>query len=144
MSDLSVHFSSASCDWETPPDFFTELNKEFHFTLDACASQYNCKVTNYYSLEDNGLMREWNGVVWCNPPYGDETVNWCRKALCSVKLQQANIIVMLLPARTDNHWFHTYILPYAEIRFIQGRLKFNNAPTGAPFPSMLAIFRHNI
>lgn len=34
-----VHFSSASCEWETPKELFDELNGEFHFTLDPCASE---------------------------------------------------------------------------------------------------------
>ena len=37
-----------------------------------------------------------------------------------------NLVVMLLPARTDTRWFHDYIYQNknAEIRFIKGRLKF--------------------
>ena len=56
---------------------------------------------------------------------------------------------MLIPARVDTTYWHDYIFPFAkEIRFIRGRLKFYNPDsklnkskwTGAPFPSMLAIF----
>ena len=31
-------FSSLSGDWATPAALFLELDKEFHFTLDACAA----------------------------------------------------------------------------------------------------------
>lgn len=48
---------------------------------------------------------------------------------------------MLIPARTDTRWFHEYVYPYAEIRFIKGRLKFGNSLNSAPFPSMIVIFR---
>lgn len=51
------------------------------------------------------------------------------------------LAVMLLPARTDTRWFHTYIYGKAEIRFIKGRLRFGNATENAPFPSMIVIFR---
>lgn len=47
---------------------------------------------------------------------------------------------MLIPARTDTHYFHDYIYHKAELRFIRGRLHFNEAPQGAPFPSMVVIF----
>lgn len=57
-------------DWETPNDFFEELNQEFHFTLDACASKENAKCENYFSVEDNALVQKWTGTVFCNPPYG--------------------------------------------------------------------------
>jgi len=48
---------------------------------------------------------------------------------------------MLLPARTDTKWFHSFIYHIAEIRFIKGRLKFGNSKNAAPFPSMIVIFK---
>lgn len=47
---------------------------------------------------------------------------------------------MLIPARTDTSYFHEYIYHKAEIRFVRGRLHFNEAKQGAPFPSMVVIF----
>ena len=49
---------------------------------------------------------------------------------------------MLIPARTDTAWFHDYIYGKAEVRFIRGRLKFNDSKCNAPFPSLVAIYRH--
>ena len=48
---------------------------------------------------------------------------------------------MLIPSRTDTKAFHKYILPYAELRFIKGRLKFGNSKENAPFASVVVIFR---
>lgn len=42
---------------------------------------------------------------------------------------------------TDVKWFHDYVIPTAEVRFIKGRLKFGDATTPAPFPTMLCIWR---
>ena len=39
-----------------------------------------------------------------------------------------------IPARTDTEYFHKFIYPYAELRFIKGRLKFGDAKGSAPFP----------
>ena len=50
---------------------------------------------------------------------------------------------MLLPARTDTIWFHEWVLPYADIYFIKGRLKFGNSKNSAPFPSMIVVFDGN-
>ena len=44
-----------SDEWETPQDFFNNLNNEFHFTLDVAASDANHKVPRYYTIEDNAL-----------------------------------------------------------------------------------------
>ena len=53
----------------------------------------------------------------------------------------AATVVCLLPARTDTRWWHIYVLPSAEIRYLQGRLKFGGGANGAPFPSAVVIFR---
>lgn len=47
----------------------------------------------------------------------------------------------LLPARTDTKWWHEWVAPYAELRFVKGRLKFGGAKNSAPFPSVVAIYR---
>jgi len=74
-------FSSASGEWETPQDLFDELHREFHFTLDPCASHDDHKCDNYYTVEDNGLSKDWTGNVFVNPPYGREIGKWMKKAL---------------------------------------------------------------
>ena len=50
------------------------------------------------------------------------------------------MVVCLLPARTDTRWWRDYVMCASELRFISGRVKFGNANTGAPFPSVVAIF----
>lgn len=131
-------FSSKTDLWSTPQDFFDNLDKEFGFTLDACALPENAKCEYYYTPEDDGLKQAWKGVVWCNPPYGRQIGDWVRKAVQSA-LEGATV-VMLLPARTDTKWFHELVYRRAEIRFIPGRLKFGGAEHSAPFPSMVCVF----
>lgn len=131
-------FTSKTDLWETPQDLFDSINAEFGFTLDVCALPENAKCSAYYTPDDDGLSKPWTGVCWCNPPYGREIGKWVRKA------SEANTtVVMLLPARTDTRWFHDYIYQkdWVEIRFLQGRLKFGNSKNGAPFPSMVCVFR---
>lgn len=125
-------------EWETPQDLFNLLNEEFHFTIDVCATVDNTKCMRFYTRDDDGLSKDWSGErVWCNPPYGKEIPVWVEKA-CK---EDCELVVMLLPARTDTRWFHEYLYGKCEIRFIKGRLKFNNAKVNAPFASMLCIIR---
>lgn len=134
-------FSSNKCEWSTPQSFFDDLNKEFNFDLDVCALPDNTKCKNYFTPDINGLDQKWIGNVWCNPPYGKTISSWIEKAYNSVNNGDCNFVVMLLPARTDTRYFHTYIYNKQEIRFIKGRLKFGDSKTAAPFPSMVVIFR---
>lgn len=132
-------FTSKTDLWETPQDFFDRLNEEFCFSLDVCALPENSKCPNYYTPKQDGLSQKWQGVCWCNPPYGRQVGKWVEKA--SESAEEGAIVVMLLPARTDTQWFHRYIYGKAEIRFVPGRLKFGTAKYNAPFPCMVVVFR---
>ena len=132
--------SSNTPEWATPQKFYDELNKEFNFTLDPCATESNHKCNKYYTIKEDGLQQDWGGeTVYCNCPYGKEISKWIEKAYNENK--KGTTVVMLLPARTDTRWFHNWIYNQHEIRFIKGRLKFNDGKTTAPFPSMVVIMR---
>lgn len=134
-------FSSNTNEWATPKLFYEELNKEFNFTLDPCATDANHKCSKYYTIKENGLVQDWsNEVVFCNPPYGRDIKDWVKKCY-EEHIKHGVTVVMLIPARTDTSYFHEYIYNKSEIRFIRGRLKFNDGKQGAPFPSMLVIYR---
>ena len=131
----NVHFSSKTDMWETPQNIFDDWDSRYHFTVDVCATEENAKCEKYYTPEMDGLKQKWEGVCWCNPPYGREIGKWVEKAYTS-----NCTVVMLLPARTDTKWFHNYCMK-GHIIFIRGRLKFGNATNSAPFPSMIVIFK---
>ena len=138
-------YSSRNMCWCTPQDLFAALDAEFHFALDAAATDKSAKCDKYYSPLENGLTQSWDcgGAVFCNPPYGTELKKWVKKA-CE-EAREGFPIVLLIPARTDTAYFHDYIYGKAEIRFLRGRLRFTNddgipAANAAPFPSMIVVY----
>lgn len=139
--NTDVMFSSKTDLWETPQSFYDELNKEFQFTLDPCATPENAKCEMFFTKEMDGLTMNWEGNrVFCNPPYGKEIGKWVKKAYEESKKSNTTV-VMLIPARTDTAYFHDYIYHKAkEIRFVKGRLKFGQSKNAAPFPSMVVVF----
>jgi phage N-6-adenine-methyltransferase len=143
-------FSSAKEDWATPQPLFDRIAEEFHFGLDAAASDSNRKVEPW--LKDGALEANWGelsggGDVWLNPPYGREIGKWVGKAAQTAR--DGVIVVCLLPARTDTRWWHAHVWDErydrprdgVEIRFLKGRVRFVGAKAGAPFPSVVVIFR---
>lgn len=134
---MSVHFSSATDLWSTPQDFFDKLNAIHSFTLDACALPENAKCERYYTREQDGLKQPWDGVVWCNPPYGRGIGAWLKKGYESAK--SGAKVVMLIPSRTDTRWWHEYAMK-GHIEFVKGRLKFGGAKFNAPFPCAVITF----
>jgi phage N-6-adenine-methyltransferase len=140
---MTIHpslYSSASGEWPTPQGFFDELDAEFRFTLDPCATPRNAKCRKFYTIADDGLSRDWGSHrVFCNPPYGRDICHWVRK--CFEAAQAGGLVVLLVHARTDTRWFHDWVYGRAELRFVKGRLKFGDGKQSAPFPSLVAIFR---
>lgn len=94
-------FSSNTNEWATPQAFFDELNKEFDFTLDPCATPQNAKCARYFTKEIDGLAQSWRGeVVFCNPPYGRDISKWVAKAYAETLSGGAKLVVLLIPATT--------------------------------------------
>jgi hypothetical protein len=124
-----VVFSSKSDHWATPAATYEELNREFGFTFDPCPLMSS----------DDGRKVTWTGRVFCNPPYS-RISEFLKKGLFHLANGDCELLVYLIPARTDTAWFHDYCMK-AEIRFLRGRLKFGGSKNSAPFPSMVVIFR---
>jgi site-specific DNA-methyltransferase (adenine-specific) len=137
-----VMFSSKSNDWATPQDFYNQLDAEFEFTLDPCASQSSAKCASFYTADDDGLSKDWEGhTVFMNPPYGRKIGNWIQKAYEEGEKSNTRVVA-LIPARTDTKYWHNYCMKASEIRFVKGRLKFGhgNTKNSAPFPSAVVVF----
>lgn len=137
-------FSTDSNEWITPQWLYDLLDEEFDFELDPAATDDNAMCDRYYTVEEDGLQCPWApNTVYVNPPYSpwQTALKWVEKAYKESQLGAT--VVMLLPSRTSNIWFHKYVMKSAEIRFISGRLQFANSPPGgwAPFPSIIVIFK---
>lgn len=120
-------------EWLTPPAIISKLGP---FDLDPC-SPINRPwetATNHFTINDDGLSKDWFGKVWCNPPYGKSTGEWLNK-LC----EHGNGIALIF-ARTETKLFFDYVWYNADaILFIEGRLFFHHvdgsrakANSGAP------------
>ena len=56
----AVLLSSKKMGYCTPQGFFDQLDTEFHFALDAAATDKSAKCPVYYTPETDGLKRPWN------------------------------------------------------------------------------------
>ena len=56
-------FTSNTDMWATPQDLFDELDAEFHFELDVCATAENAKCKRYFTPEIDVLRQNWRGGV---------------------------------------------------------------------------------
>lgn len=105
-------------EWLTPPEIIKALGD---FDLDPCAPIVRpwSTATRHYTIEDNGLIQPWEGRIWCNPPYGNETGKWLARMA-----EHGNGIALIF-ARTETGNFFRYIWPTAQgVMFLKGRLVF--------------------
>jgi hypothetical protein len=75
--------------------------------LDPCtheAAQERIKATRHYTKADNGLLRAWEGRVWCNPPYGQNIIDlWIEKAATEILAGRVDQLIILLRADTGGN-----------------------------------------
>jgi len=105
-------------EWLTPPELINAIGK---FDLDPCSPINRPWDTakKHYNINDNGLMMPWDGLVFCNPPYGGQTAIWLEKCVLH------NNCIALTFARTETKMFFEYVWSKATaVLFIKGRLSF--------------------
>lgn len=139
-------FSSAKTggrdDWGTPRKCVKLFERVLgEFLLDAAAREDNAKCPAFLS---DSLDIPWDlygkdTTVWLNPPY---SLNNKFMAKCVEEAVRCKHILAIVPARTDTKWWHNYVACNASyIWFVEGRMRFEGAEHGAPFPSALALFQ---
>lgn len=132
---MSTRDGSADNDhWQTPPGLYKQLDTEFHFDFDPCPLHATF----------DGLVIPWHRCNYVNPPYNRmDKPKFIAKAFAEWK--SGKTCVLLIPAAVSTVQFHDLILPYAEIRFLRGRVSFLNdkgKKTGkGKHDSMIVIFR---
>lgn len=136
-------YSSNLQDWETPPEFVQLVEQKFGvtFDLDACCYPETAKAPNFFTEEDDGLVQDWHGTVWMNPPYGRALPTWTKKAKEEAR-KHGSTVFCLVPGRTDTNWFQDAAQD-GRLVLMKGRLSFlqGGKTQGSPaFPSVLIIF----
>ena len=113
-----VNLTKGSCEWWTPPELIHDLGP---FDLDPCAGEPVPWETATEMYSEGGLLRQWHGRVWLNPPYGNEIGRWLSK------LKHHGNGIALVFARTGAPWFHEHIWNSCDgILFLRKRLYFHH------------------
>lgn len=136
-----VLLSSGNDEWKTPSNFVKFINKNFKIDIDPCCSVFNVRAKKHFTKEQNGLIQNWEGNVYMNPPYS-KISKWMQKAFNEYN-GRCDLILCLVPSRTGANWFQHYGFKADYILFINKRLKYDigkRKKTPAPFDSALIIY----
>jgi hypothetical protein len=144
MMFLPNTYSERSETWVTPQWIIDKIGLS---TLDPCGFRDGAlsqTAEHYFSLDQghDGLIEEWFGSVYVNPPYAD-TGKWLKKGV-EYFHRTGNELIFCLPCRTYNKWFQEEVKQATGIVFLNGRTHFLDANGkdrgGASFPVCLVAF----
>lgn len=130
--------NSSRDEWETPGDLFYELEKQYNFTFDCCATWEN-KKAYYYSEDflnwfDNAYFKHSYHICWMNPPFS-KSINMFKHFFEAVK---KGVAIYRCDNLETKIW-QDVILPNADWIFIpKGRVCYEGMNGyGSRFPSAL-------
>ena len=104
--------------WLTPLEVVQALGE---FDLDPCGAPNHELALHTYLLEnqDNGLVDEWFGRVWLNPPYGRAMRSWVER------LVEHGTGTALIPVAAGTKlWQEVVFKEASAIHFYRHRIKF--------------------
>ncbi len=129
----------------TPPSLYARacMKYDIYPSLDVCATQENAKCKKFFTEKQDSLMYDWKETFFMNPPYS-KVDKFMKKAYYQ-HLKHGIDGLILVFAKTDTKWWHSFVEDKAEIHFIKGRIKFfkdgYETRNSAPYPSCFLIYR---
>ncbi len=113
----------------TPPVYIESARAVMgKFDLDPASNemaQQNINADNFYTIDDDGLTKEWRGKVWMNPPYTARVINiFISKLVSHFEAGEVTEAIVLTNNNTDTSWFHEAANTASAICFTSGRINF--------------------
>jgi phage N-6-adenine-methyltransferase len=130
----SANFTG-NVEWYTPEEHIERARRVMGgIDLDpatCAAAQARVGATTFFTEEDDGLMKEWTGRVWLNPPYSQPAIQQFVEKLVEEKSAgRVSEAILLVNNSTDTAWFQIAAGCADAVCWPKGRIRFVT-PTGA-------------
>lgn len=121
-------------EWYTPQEHVERARRVMGaFDVDPASNpiaQEKIGAGQFFTEETNGLVQEWNGRIWLNPPYAQPLIGQFMSKLCEeYEAGRCTEAVALTHNYTDTRWFQDTARAATAICFTRGRIKFYS-PSG--------------
>ena len=140
--------NSGNMEWYTPPEII-ERARLVMGVIDcdpASTAQANeiIRADCFYTIEDDGLTKPWNGCVWLNPPYGQpEIAQFAEAVVAKNAAREFDQACVLVNNATETNWFQSMLRDCTAVCFLKGRVKFidcDGNATGAPLQGQALLY----
>lgn len=116
----------ASDGWYTPPHLVAAA-REVLGAIDTdpatcAAAQAVVQAATWYTEAENGLLQQWRGRVWLNPPYS-APAKWTDKALGHYRAGDVSAALILTNSYTETGWWQR-LATAGTMLFFAGRQQF--------------------
>ena len=140
------------------PEYIIELARKAMGGIDidpaSCkdANRRLVKADQYFDKEMNGLIQEWNGKVWLNPPYGRGLIeSFVDKLLHEYREGRTTQAIVLTHNASETRWYGRLLEESTAICIVLGRIRFyamsdNNEvyqPKGGPLQGQFITYIGN-
>ena len=134
-----VDRSRTSDEWYTPNDIMILVRQVLKtISLDPCSSVEANKVVKakkFYTIEDDGLSKDWYGKVWMNPPRGiDERISiqsvWCERLVNEYIQGNVTEALFIIRAVIGYDWFENIWNKCPNVCFLSKRPQYYRGSVG--------------
>ena len=147
-----VQHNSGKDDWCTPPlivDAVREVLEYIDLDPASCAVDNTIvQASTYYTVEEDGLSKQWNGHVFMNPPYGAIISKFTTKFILAFENGDISEGVVLTNNATETRWGYGLLSASSCVCFLRGRVKFLSGdlkPVRSPLQGqMVTYFGSNV
>lgn len=147
-----AHVGNNSCDneWYTPEEYIQPFRDMVGgIDVDPASCEFanrQVKAKKFYSIDQDGLTKQWKGNVWLNPPYGSGAVEpFIDKLIQEIESGRVNHMAVLVNNATETKWFQRLLANVQAVCFLSSRIKFlkPSAETNSPLQGQVICYIGN-
>lgn len=139
--------NSGEMEWYTPPEYL-ELARRVLGEIDcdpasSDVANETVRAKAYFTKTDNGLIQEWRGNIWLNPPYAQPAIaEFAEVVALKYEAREFDQACVLVNNATETNWFQRMLSLCDAVCFLKGRVRFltSDGSPGAPLQGQAVLY----